>query len=193
MKILISGGCKNGKSYYAQRLAKEQGGSPLYYIATMCPADDEDAERIRRHQEERDGWGFQTVECQRDISAILSMCDNTGSFLLDSATALLSNEMFMPSGLDFTINLNAAEKICMDFYALLAGLQDIVIVSDYIYSDACFYDEWTEAYRKGLAHIDRVLAKTCDTVLEVAFGHVICHKGCIPETDTKWRDAGRMP
>ena len=34
MHTLISGGCKNGKSYYAQRVAKA-AGAPLYYLATM--------------------------------------------------------------------------------------------------------------------------------------------------------------
>lgn len=60
MNIFISGGCKNGKSYYAQRRAKdmaENAGVPLYYIATMIPHDEEDRIRIRRHLSERDGWG----------------------------------------------------------------------------------------------------------------------------------------
>ena len=37
MNVFISGGCKNGKSFYAQCLARRQAdeaGSPLYYIAT---------------------------------------------------------------------------------------------------------------------------------------------------------------
>lgn len=65
MNIFISGGCKNGKSYHAQELARDmavQGGLPLYYLATMIPHDDEDRARIRRHLSERDGWGFETVE-----------------------------------------------------------------------------------------------------------------------------------
>ena len=45
MNIFISGGCKNGKSMYAQKLAKEMAdarGRALYYIATMIPTDEED-------------------------------------------------------------------------------------------------------------------------------------------------------
>ncbi len=40
MNIFISGGCKNGKSFYTQRAAKEMAEEkdlPLYYIATMIP------------------------------------------------------------------------------------------------------------------------------------------------------------
>jgi len=39
------------------------------------------------------------------------------------------------------------------------------------------YDELTECYRKGLAYIDRALAKACDVVIEVTFGHIITLKG----------------
>ena len=62
MRIFITGGCKNGKSYYAQTLAKAQQGLPLYYVATMEPRDEEDRLRIARHLKEREGWGFVTVE-----------------------------------------------------------------------------------------------------------------------------------
>ena len=47
MNVLISGGCKNGKSFFAQQLAAElAAGRPLYYIATMIPRDDEDRARM---------------------------------------------------------------------------------------------------------------------------------------------------
>lgn len=172
MRIFISGGCKNGKSWLAQRYARDQG--PLmYYIATMRPSDDEDRERIQRHQKDRDGWGFLTVERQSDILSVLSECDCSGSFLLDSTTALLANEMFCPDGV---INRDAHIKTGKELAELLANIRNIVIVSDFIYSDAHIYDELTESYRKGLAYIDRVLVKACDIVLEVTAGNVICHK-----------------
>ena len=54
MKILISGGAKNGKSTLAQEAAvRLADGGPLYYVATMIPSDAEDRERIRKHIENR--------------------------------------------------------------------------------------------------------------------------------------------
>ena len=58
MNWFISGGCKNGKSHYAQNIAWDMAGKPsgaavtsgaaaekpLYYLATMIPRD----ERTRR-------------------------------------------------------------------------------------------------------------------------------------------------
>lgn len=174
MNILISGGCKNGKSYYAQHLAKQQaaGNAPLYYLATMEPADEEDRARILRHQEERNGWGFTTLEKGSDISALDA--DFSGSFLLDSVTALLSNEMFRRDG---TVDRTAYIRVADELSKLAEKSGNVVFVSDYIYSDAVKYDELTELFRKGLAAIDRILAKKCDAVIEVSYGNIQLLKG----------------
>jgi len=194
MRIFISGGCKNGKSTYAQhvaarrrppkgrtceanvlRLAKHQSNPsfPLYYVATMKATDGEDDERIARHQDERHGWGFITVEQPTNIEDILSSCNSNGSFLLDSLTALLANEMFSSTG---EFDENACERITTGLTQVLSNVKNIVVVSDYIYSDAAIYDNFTENYRKSLATLDRLAAKHCDVVLETAYTQIITHK-----------------
>ena len=60
------------------------------------------------------------------------------------------------------------------------SVANVVVVSDYIYSDAQRYDVITETYRKALADIDRALAAVSDTVIEVSAGQVILHKGELP-------------
>ena len=178
MRVFVSGGSKSGKSYYAQRIAKEQsrggsGAQGLYYIATMRPADGEDEARIEKHRDEREGWGFTTVEQPADLSNVLSVCDKDGSFLLDSLTALLANEMFLPDG---SINQGAAEKIKAELTAVISAVRDIVIVSDNIFSDAMVFDPITEGFRRSLAEIDRAAVRACDTVLEVVYSTVVVHK-----------------
>ena len=175
MSTFISGGCKNGKSFYAQRIAKALG-APLYYIATMIPRDSEDDARIKRHRAERAGWGFETLECGADILTCLERADCSGAFLLDSVTALLSNEMFTASGM----RPDAPDKLAGELVEFVRRAPKTVLVSDYIYSDANRYDDWTEAYRRGLARVDRALAAACDDVLEVVHGQVIVHKGALP-------------
>ena len=176
MKIFISGGAKNGKSTFAQRLAKAQSADvPLYYVATMKSTDSEDNERIARHRAERGGWGFTTIEKPVDIEKILEQCDHGGSFLLDSLTALLANEMFPPP--DWNLNEQAADKIKEGLSQVLNAVRNIVVVSDYIYSDAIIYDPFTEKYRRFLAQIDRTVAENCDVVLEAAYANIIIHKG----------------
>ena len=180
MRIFISGGCKNGKSYYAQhlsmaqRMAKKRKRNAFYYVATMKPVDEEDDRRILRHRREREGWGFTTIEQPFDIEKILDKCDHEGTFLLDSLTALLANEMFLTEG---GFNEQAGRKITGGLLRITNNVRDIIIVSDYIYSDAILYDPLTEQYRKSLAKIDHAAAENCDVVLEAAHTNIVVHKG----------------
>ena len=180
MIVFVSGGAKNGKSGFAQDLAvKLAAGGKRYYVATMIPVDEEDRERIRKHVADRDGLGFETIECGGDVLTCLNY-DTSGSFLLDSVTALLQNVMF-PRDKNYEMDLSAAEKCAQDVVRFAKSVANAVIVSDYIYSDAQRYDETTECYRRCLANIDRLLAKICDTVIEVSAGQLIFHKGGLPE------------
>ena len=174
MTVFISGGAKNGKSTLAQDLtiALSKGGK-RYYVATMISTGAEDDERIRRHIADRDGLGFETVECFRNI---LDLADAEGTFLVDSVTALNQNALF-PAEKNYEMDLAAAEKCAEDLTAFAGKVKNAVFVSDYIYSDAQRYDETTEMYRKCLADADRRLAKVCDTVVEVAAGQRTVHKG----------------
>lgn len=169
MKVFISGGCKNGKSMFAQRVAKKLAGDgPLYYVATMIPSDDEDRARIARHISERDGWGFDTIECGKDIMSALSGADKNGTFLVDSVTALVLNEM------DDT---DYGKKCASELLEFAGSVNNVVFVSDFIYSDAVTYDDFTETFREALAECDKTLADICESVVEVSVCNKIYHKG----------------
>jgi adenosylcobinamide kinase/adenosylcobinamide-phosphate guanylyltransferase len=177
MTVFISGGCKNGKSTYALHAAKAIcGGGSLFYAATMIPHDDEDLRRIERHVREREGWGFSTIEKGFDICEIAALTGYRATILLDSVTALLSNEMFREG--DFFPDAGA--KVISDLKALCGGVRNIVLVSDYIYSNAETFDEMTGCYMRSLAAADREAAKLSDTVIELCSGNLILHKGKLP-------------
>lgn len=177
MTYFISGGAKNGKSTLAQDLsvALAKGGK-LYYVATMISTGAEDDERIRRHIADRDGMGFETVECFRNILDCLEIADIDGVFLVDSVTALIQNSLF-PVEKNYEMDLEAANRCADELVEFAKMVRHAVFVSDYIYSDAERFSESTEMYRKCLADIDRRLAKVCDTVIEVSAGQFIIHKG----------------
>ena len=177
MKVFITGGAKNGKSSLAQdiALALSKGGRH-YYVATMIPADDEDRERIRRHLADRAGMGFETLECGRNILSCLEKADKSAVFMLDSATALLLNELF-PDPTSCNMDKTAPQRCADELAEFVRSVENIVVVSDFIYSDAQRYDEVTREYRRGLALIDRTLAQVCDTVVEVCAGNLVVHKG----------------
>lgn len=172
MNIFVSGGCKNGKSLHAQELARDMAagrGAALYYVATMIPTDQEDRTRIRRHLAARDGWGFATLEQGTDLCALLERpdVDRNGVFLMDSVTALLSNEMFPPES---EYDPDAGARVAADLKRFARETGSTVFVSDYIYSDARVFDSVTENYRRALALCDRTLAAVCDRVIETGFG-----------------------
>ena len=177
MNILISGGSKNGKTSFAEDVSvKISGGGARYYVATMIPYDDEDRERIDKHIAERAGKGFETLEYGTEIERCAD--GHSGTFLIDSVTALLVNEMFSGEhGGD--ADTNAVDRCERSLLELTARAENAVFVTDYIFSDAMRYDEFTENYRKALAALDRSLAEVCDVVIELCAGNVIFHKGGI--------------
>ena len=177
MTCFISGGAKSGKSSLAQALAVALSkGSRLYYVATMLSTGSEDDDRIRRHIADRDGMGFETVECFRNILDCLQTADKTGVFLVDSVTSLIQNSLF-PVEKHYEMDLAAADRCADALIEFAATVRHAVFVSDYIYADAQHYSKSTEMYRKCLADIDRRLARVCDTVIEVSAGRPIIHKG----------------
>ena len=180
MTVFISGGAKNGKSTLAQDLTVAlANGGEHYYVATMISTGAEDDDRIRRHIEDRDGMGFETVECFRNILDCLETADKDGVFLVDSVTAMVQNSLF-PVEKNYEMDLEAAKRCGDELVEFAKKVRHVVYVSDYIYSDAERYSESTEAYRKSLADVDRRLAQVCDTVVEVSAGQYFIHKGELP-------------
>lgn len=174
MKILLAGGSKSGKSLLAQRLTKKlANGGPLYYWATMEPTDGEDLERIQRHRQERKGWGYETIECGRNLGTV--SLGSGATVLFDSVTALLAGEMFAP---DFD---EEAEKRCLEELLMLGNrVWHMIYVADNLFLDSGKYEWTTERYREALGRILCALAQNCDTVAEVTAGIPMVYKGELP-------------
>lgn len=174
MHILISGGCKNGKSSLAQDLAceyaKKTGCRPIYF-ATMIPQDREDEERIEKHRADRKDMGFITIECGKNLSETIKNMEAGRAVLFDSLTALVANELFDQE--DFR-NPSLPEKLKSDLSALIEKSDSVIFVSDGIFSDGKIYDETTELYRRILAETENFIAQKCDKVVEMVAGNAEC-------------------
>jgi adenosylcobinamide kinase/adenosylcobinamide-phosphate guanylyltransferase len=91
---LVTGGCRSGKSAYAQAQAEAIVGRRLY-LATGPALDAEMARRIEAHQKARAGCGWETVEEPMDPGRVLR--ESAGEYavcLLDCLTLWVNNRMF---------------------------------------------------------------------------------------------------
>lgn len=87
--ILITGGCRSGKSRMALSLCTHE--HPKVYVATAQPRDLEMRQRIRRHREER-SREWLTIEEQINLYDVL--CSHRkGSIVVDCLTLWFSNLM----------------------------------------------------------------------------------------------------
>lgn len=91
--ILVTGGCRCGKSSQALKVAQELAAGPQIFIATCVPSDDEMKARVRRHQEER-GPQWSTLDVPVELAdALTSKCADAGVVLIDCLTLWVSNLM----------------------------------------------------------------------------------------------------
>ena len=146
MTYFLSGGSKSGKSMLAQKIAKALP-APHYYLATLRPTDAEDRAIVARHLRERDGWGFTTLERECGILSALELAPENGTFLLDSVTALLANEMFRPDG---SVDWTAGDRLANDLVRFSQLARSVVFVADFVFSDGRDYGALTEDYRSAL-------------------------------------------
>lgn len=170
MMTLVSGGAASGKSEYAEALALGAPARPLIYLATMEIWDDEDRRRRERHRLLRQGKGFLTVEASRHLEAVTIPAGST--VLLECMSNLCVNECFGPEG------FNGAEgRIQRGVEHLRRSCQELIVVTNELFSDGRVYDEASERYRQVLAHLNRALAAQADRVCEVCCGIPIWWKG----------------
>ena len=170
MVILVTGGSGSGKSAYAEECACAFNCGQMYYIAAMICRDDESRARISRHREMRSGKGFTTIERYTDLAGLRLPDHGAGKtdicVLLECLSNLTANEMFDENG----SGDGAEEAVKAGIDSLLKQCDNLVVVTNEIFSDGIRYDSASEKYRQVLAGINAYLAALADRVVEVVCG-----------------------
>ena len=166
MLILICGQADSGKSLYAETRLSEFRSSPKIYAAMSKIVDEEMRERVRKHQAMRSGKGFITVERTQNLGQLEIPAGS--AIMIESLTAWTANEMFTETGVraaDYVVT-----KILADLSRVRQRAENVVIVSDDIFSDGAEYDELTEEYVRALASLTVKIAESADEVIEFVSG-----------------------
>ncbi|OPY93415.1 MAG: Bifunctional adenosylcobalamin biosynthesis protein CobP [Syntrophaceae bacterium PtaU1.Bin231] len=88
--ILVTGGCRSGKSAYAQQLAESLTGRRTY-VATSPIIDAEMAARVKKHREARARSAWDTIEAPLDLAGAVGRGGGEDILLVDCLTLWVNN------------------------------------------------------------------------------------------------------
>ena len=167
MLTLVTGGSGSEKSAFAEDRVLYFGEGKRIYIATMHPFDEESHKRIERHRKMRAGKGFETVECYTGLkNAVLPGESGKCVVLLECMSNLVANEMYDPSG----AGENAEESILAGIHKLQKVSDDLVVVTNEVFSDSMTDNPEMEEYLKLLGKLNLRMGEMADLVTEVVYG-----------------------
>jgi adenosylcobinamide kinase/adenosylcobinamide-phosphate guanylyltransferase len=168
---LVLGGVRSGKSRYMQTLAA--GVSPVAFVATARPSDDEMRRKIERHRAER-SKAWRTIEEPLDLDRVLAHeGSNNGIVVVDCLTLYAANLLEAERG-----NLTAVEERLQRFYAALRSAScSVALVSNEVGSGIVPPFPEGRTFRDLLGEINQQIASAADNVLLMVAGLPLVLKG----------------
>ncbi|GAA6756811.1 cobyric acid synthase [Thermus thalpophilus] len=164
--VLLLGGAKSGKSRFAQRLA----GPYAALIATAEPRDEEMAERIRRHREERPPT-WETLEEPLALAEALTRARHP-TVVVDCLTLWVSN--LLEHGLD---PLEEAERFLR---AVEGSGKRVIAVSNEVGLGIVPANPLARRYRDLLGEVNARLVEAAEAVYFLVAGRALSLKGPNP-------------
>lgn len=169
---LITGGTRSGKSDFALELAEGVSlARKRIFIATCPKIDDEITLRIHKHQEEREGHGWKTIEEQLDIVGIIEKLDNPSIVLVDCMTLWVNNIIYNSENNNYDFSeqdmIDEAKKIVE-----LARRKDVELfcVTNEVGMGIVPADKKTRYYRDLVGKCNKTVATLSDNVFLVSCG-----------------------
>ncbi len=177
MLVFISGGVRCGKSTLGEKLSGELAKARKIYLATSIASDEEIIQRIELHKEQRLGKGFVTIEKSTRAGNIADMLVSGDTVLLDCLGNLLANEMFCEESTEPDDSI--ADRIFEDIQTINKKADNLIIISNDVFSDGCMYSHSVIKYIDTLAKLHRRIAEISDKAIECVSGSRVLHKNCI--------------
>lgn len=170
MFSIIIGGSGSGKSEFAESHVVNINKGQLFYVATMQPFDDESHKKIARHRKMRREKNFDTIECQTHLENI--WLPQKATVLLECMSNLVANEMYSEEGSgEYTV-----ATVIKGLERLIKIADNVVVVTNNVFSDGIEYDSETMKYIKNIALINNWMGGQADTVVEIVHKIPVYHK-----------------
>jgi adenosylcobinamide kinase/adenosylcobinamide-phosphate guanylyltransferase len=177
----ITGGCRSGKSSFAQRLAEKSGDKRLF-IATAPVLDDEMKIRVRRHREMRRELGWDTVEEQYALADCFRRRGGYEVVLCDCLTLWVNNLLYQSSERGALLEEEEIAARCREVCDAARSTQArVLFVSNEVGMGIVPADEVSRRYRDLVGRCNQETAAASDSVFFVVSGLPIQLKGRIHE------------
>lgn len=163
---LILGGCRSGKSDYAEKLAAQY--KKVAYIATATAVDEEMAQRIAGHKAKRPA-DWVTIEVEGLDLVERLKAESADVVLIDSLTLYVSRVLFE--------NQDPRGHLLQFIQAVTAHRSDVIVVSDEVGLGVVPASAQGRAFRDLLGWFNQLLAGAADDVDMVVAGIPLPLKG----------------
>lgn len=168
--ILVTGGCRSGKSAYAEKLAESLPPTRLY-VATCPIIDDEIRSRVEQHRRMRAGRGWETIEEQVDLAGVLSRHVQHNAILVDCVTLWINNLLYYAErdGGQVT-EADIAERCAHVLDANAAPGRTVIFVTNEVGMGVVPASPQARRYRDLVGRANQVIAARADVVTLVSCG-----------------------
>ena len=171
--ILVTGGCRSGKSAFAERLVREAHPARRFYIATCPVLDAEMRERVRLHQARRAADHWTTIEEQTDLVSALKRC-GSGVVLVDCLTLWISNLMYAAEQKNIAFTEDEMRLECERFQRACTSFEGtIVLVINEVGSGIVPENAMAREYRDIAGWVNQQVADAADSVFYCVAGQAV--------------------
>ena len=192
--ILVTGGCRSGKSAHAQKLAESlPGAARRAYIATAPVIDEEMRTRVRKHQQARAAaaGGWTTIEAPIELAEAIAAAGMPATeqpsqawhpafdvLLVDCLTLWVNNLMYRAEQAGGQITEDAAAEECEHVLAACrAHPGTVIFVTNEVGMGIVPDNAMARRFRDLVGRCNQLVAAAADSVQLVCSGIPLTLKG----------------
>lgn len=178
--IFITGGVRSGKSAFAEKYAKQlfltYGRKRLIYIASGVAIDEEMAERITRHQQDRlnSSVKWETIEIEDELLFKDDLFEGSPVVLWDCLTTWLNNVLYKTESFNEEIRENEINRSIQTLKNQLFKWKEekdcfLLLVSNELMDEPPSKFSEVNRYRSLLGELHQWMVANCDEAYEMDY------------------------